>query len=59
MKNTLLAIALLLCGSSMAQEKIQWMSIEEAYELTQTEDNPKKDLHRRLYRLVRLVQAHG
>jgi thioredoxin-related protein len=42
MKNTLLAIALLLFGSSVAQEKIQWMSIEEAYELTQTEENPKK-----------------
>ena len=26
----------------MAQEKIQWMSIEEAYELTQSEENPKK-----------------
>ena len=41
MKNTLLAIALLLFGSSMAQEKIQWMSIEEAYELTRTGKSKK------------------
>ena len=26
----------------MAQEKIQWMSIEEAYALTLSEENPKK-----------------
>ena len=26
----------------MAQDKIQWMTIEKAYELTQKEENPKK-----------------
>jgi thioredoxin-related protein len=32
-----------LCSTiGLAQEKIQWMSIEEAYELTLTEENPKK-----------------
>ena len=40
MKNTLLAIALLFFGSVWLR-KILWMSIEEAYELTQTEDRKR------------------
>ena len=36
-------LAGVLCTSLvLAQEKIQWMSIEDAYELTLTEENPKK-----------------
>ena len=42
MKNTLIALSILWFGSTMAQDKIQWMSIEKAYELSQTEKNPKK-----------------
>jgi hypothetical protein len=42
MKNSILFLLLSLSTISNAQENIQWMSIEEAYELTQTEENPKK-----------------
>ena len=42
MKKTLLILAVFIGIAGWAQEKIQWMSIEKAYELTQTEENPKK-----------------
>jgi thioredoxin-related protein len=42
MKKSILFLLLSLSTISNAQENIQWMSIEEAYELTQTEENPKK-----------------
>ena len=42
MKKTLLILAVFVGFSGWAQEKIQWMSIEKAYELTQSEENPKK-----------------
>jgi len=35
-------LGVLLSTVTMAQEKIQWMSIEEAYALTLSEENPKK-----------------
>ena len=42
MKNIVLILGVLLSTVTMAQEKIQWMSIEEAYALTLSEENPKK-----------------
>jgi thioredoxin-related protein len=42
MKNILSALALLFGIAGFAQEKIQWMTIEQAYELSLTEGNPKK-----------------
>ncbi|MGB1184421.1 MAG: thioredoxin family protein [Schleiferiaceae bacterium] len=42
MKKLLTLLALALTTFAGAQEKIQWMSIEEAYALTLTEDEPKK-----------------
>ena len=42
MKKTLLILAVFVGFSGWAQEKIQWMSIEEAEELAQTSENPKK-----------------
>ena len=42
MKKTLLILAVFVGFAGWAQEKIQWMSIEKAYELTQSEENPKK-----------------
>ena len=42
MKKLALIVGVLCTTLALAQEKIQWMSIEDAYELTLTEDNPKK-----------------
>ena len=42
MKKILLLSLAILSGTLSAQEKIQWMTIEEAYALTLTEDEPKK-----------------
>jgi len=42
MKNIVLILGVLLSTVTMAQEEIQWMSIEEAYALTLSEENPKK-----------------
>jgi thiol:disulfide interchange protein len=42
MKRFALLLGVLCSTIGLAQEKIQWMSIEEAYELTLTEENPKK-----------------
>ena len=42
MKKTLLILAVFVGFGGWAQEKIQWMSIEKAYELTQSEEKPKK-----------------
>ncbi len=42
MKKTLLILAGFIGIAGWAQEKIQWMSIEKAYELSLTEENPKK-----------------
>ena len=42
MKKIVLILGVLLSTVTMAQEKIQWMSIEEAYALTLSEENPKK-----------------
>ena len=42
MKNIAFLALLSLATITNAQEKIQWMSIEEAYELTLTEQSPKK-----------------
>ena len=42
MKKFALLLGVLCSTLGLAQEKIQWMSIEEAYELTLTEENPKK-----------------
>ena len=42
MKKTLLILAVFIGIAGWAQEKIQWMSIEKAYELSLTEENPKK-----------------
>ena len=42
MRNTLLTLAVLSGLAGLAQEKIQWMTIEKAYELSLTEENPKK-----------------
>ena len=43
MKNTLILLFTLICATlGHAQEKIQWMTIEEAYALTTTEESPKK-----------------
>ena len=59
MRKFALLLLLSLAAITNAQEKIQWMSIEEAYALTLTESDPEENFHRRIYRLVRLVQAHG
>ena len=42
MRKFALFLLLSLAAITNAQEKIQWMSIEEAYELTLTEQSPKK-----------------
>ena len=42
MKKLALIVGVLFTTLALAQEKIQWMSIEDAYELTLTEENPKK-----------------
>ena len=42
MRKIALLLLLSLTVSTNAQEKIQWMSIEEAYALTLTETSPKK-----------------
>ena len=42
MKKFALLLGVLCSTLGLAQERIQWMSIEEAYELTLTEENPKK-----------------
>lgn len=42
MKKLLTLLSFLALFSVQAQEKIQWMSIEEAYALTLTEESPKK-----------------
>ena len=42
MKKLALIVVVLFTTLALAQEKIQWMSIEDAYELTLTEENPKK-----------------
>tara|TARA_B100000900_G_scaffold28213_1_gene21748 strand:- start:216 stop:728 length:513 start_codon:yes stop_codon:yes gene_type:complete len=42
MKIIALLVGVLCTTLVLAQEKIQWMSIEDAYELTLTEENPKK-----------------
>jgi thioredoxin-related protein len=42
MRKFTLFLLLSLAATATAQEKIQWMSIEEAYELTLTEQSPKK-----------------
>ena len=42
MRKFALLLLLSLTVSTNAQEKIQWMSIEEAYALTLTESTPKK-----------------
>lgn len=42
MKKLALLVGVLCTTLVLAQEKIQWMSIEDAYELTLTEENPKK-----------------
>ena len=42
MKKLALIVGVLCTTLALAQEKIQWMSIEDAYELTLTEENPKK-----------------
>ena len=42
MRKFALLLLLSLTVSTNAQEKIQWMSIEEAYALTLTEEAPKK-----------------
>ena len=59
MKNTLILLFTLIFATlGHAQEKIQWMTIEEAYALTTTEESPK-DIYRRLYGLVWMVQENG
>ena len=42
MKKFALLLGVLCSTIGLAQEKIQWMSIEEAEELAQTSENPKK-----------------
>ena len=42
MKKLAIIVGVLCTTLALAQEKIQWMSIEDAYELTLTEENPKK-----------------
>ncbi len=42
MKKFALLLGVLCSTIGLAQEKIKWMSIEEAYELTLTEEHPKK-----------------
>ena len=42
LKKLALIVGVLCTTLALAQEKIQWMSIEDAYELTLTEENPKK-----------------
>lgn len=42
MKKLALIVGVLCSTLVLAQEKIQWMSIEDAYELTLKEENPKK-----------------
>ena len=42
MRKILLVLAVVAGFTGWAQEKIQWMSIEKAYELSLTEENPKK-----------------
>jgi thioredoxin-related protein len=42
MKKFVLILGVLLSTVTIAQEKIQWMSIEEAYALTLSEEDPKK-----------------
>lgn len=42
MKKLALIVGVLCTTLALAQEEIQWMSIEDAYELTLTEENPKK-----------------
>jgi len=42
MKKIALLLGVLCSTLGLAQEKIQWMSIEDAYALALTEENPKK-----------------
>lgn len=42
MKKLLILIALFSTTLAMAQEKIQWMTIDQAYALSMTEESPKK-----------------
>ena len=60
-KLILLTLTIIIANNIFAQntetKKINWMSFEEAIKLNETA--PKKNLHRRLYRLVWLVHKNG